>query len=298
MFSEFFAAIRVARVMSLIAARHIQTEIPSTQPYHHPLEQTLFEALNGASSGVFVHWGVYESGKSTAVRQMAWRLQEEAGRQVIVLQGYDFSWYRPVSTWLRRSIGIPEGTDEPLSQLLAKTATTLIIDHFDMRDKDNHGAERLELVRALIQESAQTQRFNVLLVMNSWERARELVDAGCGLVPSDAPARWTRDQLEALYATFPDSVKGKVGANKDELLRLATLSGTPEFLTCEARGYDISANHAVIRDREWRMGAKALYDDESAVSAASHDTMVGRFPDKNGRYHHEDLALVGPLAIC
>jgi hypothetical protein len=44
----------------------------------------------------------------------------------------------------------------------------------------------------LIEESKRerAKKFNVLLVLNSWERARELADAGCKLISS---ARWTRD---------------------------------------------------------------------------------------------------------
>ncbi len=80
----------------------------------------------------------------------------EAKRQVIVLQGYDFGgWLKPVGTCLRRTMGIPEGTDEPMPKLFSKPATTLIIDHADllMRDKDNRDVEFHGLVRALIEES-------------------------------------------------------------------------------------------------------------------------------------------------
>ena len=45
-------------------------------------------------------------------------------------------------------------------------------------------------MRELIKESETTKQFNVLLVLNSWEpeRAKELMDTGCKLVPDDAPA--------------------------------------------------------------------------------------------------------------
>ena len=295
MVSKFFTAIRVAYVASQITAKH-QLKPPPTLDYHHPIEQTLFDSLNGKSSGVFVHWGVYESGKSTAVREMAWRLQEEAGRQVIVLHGYDFSWIKPMSTRLRRAIRIPEDIHEPLSKLFESKATTLLIDNADMlmHEKDNRDVETLQLVRDLIKESEQTKTFNVLLVVNSWERAKELVDAGCELVPSDTPARWNRQQIESLFDTLPDEVKSGIGEKKSELLRLSTLSGTPGYLTFEAYGDKMSdkrsRNYAAMHDLEWRKGTKALYEGSQL------DT-EGRFPDRNGVYHHEDLKAL-PVPEC
>ena len=96
MFNEFFTAIRVAWVVGQIRARHVM-ERPYARAFHHPLEQSLFDTLNSSKSGVFVHWGVYGSGKTTAVRQAAWRLQEEAGRQVIIMQSFGFRfWKKPM----------------------------------------------------------------------------------------------------------------------------------------------------------------------------------------------------------
>ena len=303
MFSGFFTAVHVAYTASQITARHAQPKGPPLA-YHHPLEQVLFDALSGSSSGAFVHWGVYESGKSTAVREAAGRLQEEAGRQVIVVQGYDFTWRKPVAAWLRRGIGIPEDMREPLSSLFAKPGTTLVIDHADLLMRVDRGwdknrdVEFLELVQALIHESEQTKRFNVLLVVNSWERAKELVGAGCRLAPGDAPARWTRDQLETLLATLPDDVRSRVGERKDELLRLATLSGTPGYLNFEAysnskRGYD--ARHAAMHDLEWHRGIRGLHTPLLELPEwCRAETTEGRFPDKNCVYHHEDLASLRP----
>ena len=287
MFPDFLTAFRIAYVSNHIAARHTLTEC-SPLKYHHPLEQNLFDALNGSDSGVFVHWGVYESGKSTAVRETAWRLQEEAGRQVVVLHGHDFSWKKPGSVWLRHAIGIPVDTHEPLSTLFTKPSTTVIIDHADllMRDMDNRATDTLELVRALMIESGESKKFNVLLVLNSWERVWELVDVGCTLVPGDAPARWTREQLESLFSTLSDTEIDSVGEGREKLLRFSTLSGTPGYLLYEARGDRISPKHAAMHDLEWRMGLKALYEDSLQANCG----IGGRFPDKNGVYHHEDLA--------
>jgi hypothetical protein len=178
--------------------------------------------------------------------------------------------------------------DKPLSNFFTQD-TTILIDHFDMfmRDKDNLGDETLELVIKIIEESEQTKKFNVLLVVNSWERAQELVDAGCKLVPGDTPARWTRDQLETLYASLSDKVRSTMSGKEDELLRLATLSGTPGFLTFAAHGERISPKLAAMHDLEWRRGMKVLYG-ETQLDPAPH-VEEGRFPDRNGVYHHDDL---------
>ena len=94
MLGQFFTSMRIAWIAGQIAARH-RLEPSKVLPFHHPLAETLFSVLKKESSGVFVHWGVYESGKSMAAREAAWRLQEKAGKLVISLHGYDFFPYRP-----------------------------------------------------------------------------------------------------------------------------------------------------------------------------------------------------------
>ena len=290
MLEQLWATMRVAWVAGQISARH-KLGSPRVLAFHHPLVETLIDTLKTESSGVFVHWGVYESGKSTAARQAAWRLQEEAERQVIDFNGFEFSWLKPPVKRVRHAIGIPEDmTDKPLSEFFTRD-TTIIIDHFDifLRDKDNVGGETLEWVIKLIEESQQTKKFNVLLIVTSWERAQELVDAGCKLVPGDAPARWTRDDLETLYASLSDKTRSIMSEKEDELLRLSTLSGTPGFLTYEAcsERKRFSTTHAAMHDLEWRRGMKGLY--KQAHLDLSPHAEIGRFPDRNGVYHHEDL---------
>lgn len=295
MLEQLWATMRIAWVAGQISARH-RLELPKVLAYHHPLEQSLFDCLTSSKSGVFVHWGVYESGKSTAARQAAWRLQEEAERQVIAFEGLEFSWLKPPEKRLRHAIGVPEdmGDTKALSEFFMQN-TTIIIDHFDafMRDKDYSAAPTLDMVRELIKDSEASQKFNMLLVVTSWERAKELVDAGCILVPGDAPARWTRDDLETLYASLSDKGRSIMSEKEDELLRLSTLSGTPGFLTHET--YEAISGHkcfnparAAMHDLEWRRGMKALY--KQAQLDLSPHADEGRFPDRNGIYHHEDLA--------
>ena len=292
MLEKFVSTIQIAWVAGQISARH-RLKPPPTLAFHHPLVETLVNELNG-SVGVFVHWGVYESGKSTAVREAAWRLQENAMNQVIKLQSFDFHVNQPIQQELRRLIGVPaDMSDKPISEFFIQPDTTLVIDHADqlMRDKDRRGDEMLEMVRGLIKESEATQKFNVLLVVTSWERAKELVDAGCKLVPGDAPARWTREQIETLFATASEQVREKVGERKDKFLRLTTLSGTPGFLTYEAFNEKYDSRHAAMHDIEWCKGIKALYNTQQETPEWWPDTPAeGRFPDRNGIYHHKDLA--------
>ena len=289
MLKQFFKTIRIAWIAGQISANK-RVVSPPSMAFHHPLVQSLYRTLDESNSGVFVHWGVYESGKSMAVREAAWRLQEDAGRQVILLHGFDLWCVKGRKQALRQALGVPDDTHEPLSELFVKPATTLIIDHADLllRDKDNPGDETLEFVLELMKESETTQKFNVLLVFNSWECANELVDAGCKLVPAEAPGRWSREQLEHLFDTLPDQAKGIVSEKKDELLRLSTLSGTPGFLTYEiARDPGPDPRHAAMHDLEWRRGLKALYQQKQLCLEPHADE--GRFPDRNGVYHHEDL---------
>jgi len=298
MFANFFSAIRIAWIAGQIAVRHRLPQTP-TLPYHHPLVQTLVDELNG-STGVFVHWGVYESGKSTAVREAGWILQEKAGNLVISLQSYNCLCSERRYEKVRRAIGVPKDMyDKPLSDFFNKPDTTILIDHFDefmydRKDKDRtfdekYAAETIQMVLDLIKESASTQKFNVLLVVTSWERAKELVNLGCKLIPSDTPARWTKEQLETLFDTLPETVKSKVGEKRDEIMRTVSLSGTPGFLTFHAHSDQrFDSRYATMHDLEWHRGMKALYNQHD-LDLAPH-TEEGRFPDKNGIYHHEDLA--------
>ena len=102
-----------------------------------------------------------------------------------------------------------------------------------------------------------------------------------------SPAIWTKDQLEALYATFPDSVKDRVGERKHYLMRLSSLSGTPGVFTlgdvCDPGG----PKRATMLELEWHRGMKALYG-QTQMDLAPH-VVEGRFPDRNGIYHHSDL---------
>lgn len=284
MLVKLFSFLRIAYISALINAKHlIEPHSFRASVYHHPTEDALFHALSSScssASGVSVLWGAYESGKTTAVRNVALRLQNEGGRTVIIQQGYDFSYMQLSQQLLKRYMGAPHDTEEPLSKFLSKP-TTLIIDHFDLLMTDPlRAGEAVEFLRGLFIESAESGRFNVLVVVTSWEQALELRKSGCKVL-RDSSRRWTRAELTGLFETLPASVRAR-WPDEDELLTLSALSGTPGFLTFAASSEFACPRRAAALDREWRMGESALDGDPGGGD-------TGRFPDKNGVFHHGDL---------
>jgi len=288
MMERFFSQMRIIYISNMINAKNFlpnnnNNRNPNTV-FPHPLTGKLFDTLNKSPSGIYVHWGVYESGKSTAAKNAGLMLQNDSGRLVTLLNGYDFSWKPSMRSWLRTGIGIPDYA-KPLSTFFNKP-TTIIIDHFDLMMRDKRCNDTLDVLRELADESVATQKFNILLIVTSWERAIELRDIGCTVIES--PSRWTKDQLSSLFSTFPATVKEKYSSEeKEELMNLATLAGTPGYLTFEAHsGYKKGKpcpRYASIFDLEWRKGTAALTMNGKPPESP------GRFPDKDGIYHHEDL---------
>lgn len=278
MLEKFVKLIHVAYISNIINAKHTLQPLKVTS-YHHPIENYMFKVLNNSYAGTFVYWGVYESGKTTAVRNTGLRLQE-AGRSVILLHGYDFSWHKKMHHWLKHSVGVPVDTAEPISTFFIKP-TTIIIDHFDMMMKDERVDGILEFLRELSIESTDSCKFNILLVVTSWERALQLRKNGEKIL--DHPTRWTGDHLNALFSTFPGlyTPQWNYQEKSDEILRISTLAGTPGVLI-EGLERIPNEKRASILDLEWRKGTLAL-------EGKLHDNIVGRFPDKNGIFHWDDL---------
>ena len=285
MFTRLFTDLSVSYASALISARH-WTDTMSQLAYHHPAVQTLYDTLNGSPSGVFVHWGVYQSGKTTAVREAAWRLQDRAHRQVICLSSFNVSWSGKLDAALRQAIGVPaDMADQPLSRFFSNH-TTLVIDSFDLlMNREARTADTLTMVRDLIRESAATRRFNVLLVLTSWEHAKALADAGCTLV-GDSPSSWTPDQLEAFLASMPEHVAAQMGDNKDAIMRRSARSGTPCFMERLAGTGYTSPVYAYMLRLEWLKGTRALYDCADPPLAL----VEARFPDRHGVFHHQDMS--------
>jgi hypothetical protein len=279
MIGKFIDFIRVAWVAHSIEAAHSGGSNNAIndviQYYKRPgaLERVLFDELK-SNAGVFVHWGVYGSGKTFAQRKAAILLRN-AGRLVISTDGYHVLWEerRSLKTFLRRAIGIPTDLLEPISNFLTRP-TTVIIDDMDVvlrRAVDYRG-----YIKDLLNESRENPKFNVLLMVTSWEWCAELRNLGCTVVGS--PSRWTRDDLMGLYNNIPDSMREK--NDHEEVLTTSAIAGTPGELTFFATGKPM-ARHALTIKNEWRKGVKAL--DGLDVPEASS------FPGKDGIFHWDEL---------
>ena len=232
--------------------------------YSHPVENTMMDALK--RSGLYVHWGVYMSGKSRAALNAKSRLQAE-NHMVIHFNGFDFAGNKDALVWLRRRLGVPEGVQD----LSIKGPACVIIDHFEwcMYRQDHN-----DLLYALRETGV-----GVLLLVSSWERAMELCGAGCELLGNAGCGRWKAEELEALRMTLGHD-------QTEENMSLSVLSGTPMYLTLNHHDKDTQraavreARRAVIQDTEWRKGILAL---EQGVIMG-----VGTFPDRDGYFHWGD----------
>jgi len=247
------------------------------QGLYHPAEDAIFSALARSSSDVFVYWGVYESGKSTAVRNAGLKLQQR-DRLCVLLHGYDLTFPKDFASTLRMRIGIPKDGRASLSTYITHP-TSVVIDHFDMLGK--MADETIGPIRGL--------STNTLLVVSSWERALELRDKyGCKLIEPAGIGKWTRDQLETLFQTLPPSVRDKwEGQDKEELMQLSVMAGAAGYLTYVASedGEDkhkSKTRRAVILADEWRDGVRAL---DAGEEWKGKNCAVGRFPDKDGVFH-------------
>jgi hypothetical protein len=63
--------------------------------------------------------------------------------------------------------------------------------------------------RDLARESAETQKFNVLLLLTSWERVIQLRDSIAGSQILVSPSHWMPAELNALYHALPSAVHAK-----------------------------------------------------------------------------------------
>jgi hypothetical protein len=226
---------------------------------------------------MYVHWGVYESGKSWAASNAAIRLQNEHAKVVMLRHGWDFTYKTTVRDWLRVSIGIPNDyVDAKISTFLPDTSrTVMIVDHPDFLLK-HYGATSLV-------DSLRELEIPVLILVNSWERAVELKNSGCQLLGEPGFARWTEDELNELLKTYPEEIHAKDSATWLSLMGVGVLSGSPGIFSAgyhERGEKSKSANlrRAQLMHMEWQNGMRALQGQDMG------DT-TGRFPDKNGVFH-------------
>jgi hypothetical protein len=241
------------------------------------LEDAIVHVLSRDTRGarVYVHWGVYESGKSRAAKNAAIRLQEVSGKLVMLREGWDFTFKTNLRDWLRISIGIPDTrAEDKLSMFLPEdNRTVMILDHPDYLIKQ-HGE------RALV-DGLRELEIPVLILVNSWERAVELRKAGCELLGEPGLGRWTEAELNDLYKTFRGEIQAKCSAIKLELMDSAVMSGSPGILDhecCSSTVVKSNMLRAKLMHNEWINGMRALQGQDMGE-------ITGRFPDKNGMFH-------------
>ena len=274
-FVSFLHRVHLAQMSNFIQKRYaLSGELHGCR---HPLENAMFDALSSTGSNVYVHWGVYESGKSNAARNTALKLQK-SGLFAIYMHGFDFAWKPTMCEWLSHSIGLPGAVDHEwmgasgaeseihITKLLNKP-TSIIIDHFDdVMRRHNDTVEALQKLDT-----------KVMLVVSSYENALELCNKGCKLIGTPGCGKWSGDELNELFSTLSKADQDKwTGVRKEELMRLSTFSGSPGYLSFAIQN-GASKQRAEIYDKEWRNGIHAL--GSGVVEEA------GKFPDKNGNFH-------------
>ena len=247
----------------------------------HRLENAMVDTLN-ASQGIFIHWGVYETGKSTAARHAAQRLQDDHDRTVILRKGYDLVGLFQPDCDLYACLGLPSNS---FAQFLARP-TTLIIDHFDtfVWSVAKKNRPFMRSLMGMIAQARDNPNFNMLLIFNSWESAKDFKDAAnAKLVAHPDTGRWTEDELAALR-DITHIKHTHAPENCDEILRLSITGGSPGLLHFGLNDFEplkVSRARARIYENEWTQGTLAL--------TGGIPTGPGRFPDKEGIFHWERL---------
>ena len=270
----------------LMTASILHRPLLATQPNHmalllhsplirHPVHEYLYNALS-SQPGLFVHWGVYGSGKTISACETARRLRAE-GRTVVCLSGYDPSaWTAPtLREWVKQSCP-------------SSAAATLIINDFAPLMKLKEGA--IELLEELASDSAAT--FNALLCLTSWEWAMDIMRLPCApkLIGFPGCGRWNQAQIEEMAESLGmDPCSGPVFDS--------VKSGTPIFPPAQSGSY--YSRRAATLEAEWQKGIQALSSSLPSDAFTIPMTYVedsyyynpakcllgrGTFPDRNGHF--------------
>ena len=269
---QFFSFLRVVQVSTSIMSRHLITHDRRGQD--SLLEHAIVNAFGFQNKpGLFVHWGVFESGQTWAARNAAIRLQRNCGRFAMFVHGYDFSFKNTAREWLQANLGIPEDCRKDMIPMYLPFShkPMLIIDHADDVLK-HYGGKELVL-------SFQELGIPVLCLVKSWENALDLHNRGCQLLGTPGFSRWTESELLELYNTLPREIQDKCKHNKKAIVECAVLSGSPGILWHDAQlNAKPSMHRARLMDAEWKNGIRALNGEDM-------QGVTGRFPDKNGTFH-------------
>lgn len=237
------------------------------------LENTIVHTLSQNTPNIYVHWGVFESGKTRAARNAAIRMQGN-GSLVLLVQSYDFSYKANLRDFLRASIGVPDdrASDKLSTFLPANKKTSLMLDHPEFLLRKYGATALVEDLREL--------DIPILILTRSWEHAVDLKKLGCQLLGEPGLGRWTEDELNDLFKTFPKEIQDSANTTKLSLMGAAVLSGSPGILYSEShhRACKPHMHRARLMHNEWKNGMRALQGQDMG-------DITGRFPDKNDRFH-------------
>lgn len=268
--------LRTAAIINHIIYRHVH--VGKRIGLQSRLEDTIVQTLANTQTEpkIYVHWGVYESGKSMAANNAAIRLQDNT-KLAILLHGWDWSHKKIMREWLRIAIGIPDDyADAKISTFLPdKDRTVMILDHPDFLIQQ-HGEKGLV-------DGLRELEIPALILVNSWERAVELRNSGCQLLGEPGFGRWTEEELNELLKTFPEEIHAKDSATWLSLMGVGVLSGSPGIFSAgyHERGEKSKrANmyRAKLMNDEWVNGIRALNGEDM-------EGKTGKFPDKKGVFH-------------
>ncbi len=223
---------------------------------------------------VYVHWGAYESGKSRAAYNAAFRLQQMT-KPVMLLQGYHMNFATPVQKWLHESIHIDDDTTT-LSEFYEHDIQPLVIvDHADIVLKKQCAQS---VYGALVALGTPT-----LVIVSAWEHAVDLQALGARVIGQPGFARWTKDELRELYESMTPRLlscgKKLCAEEQENLMECAVIAGSPGILVDDAlENRQPNLRRAMLINAEWENGI-------SALRGGGDKGVTGRFPDKSGVFH-------------
>ena len=268
-----------------IAARHSSKHVGPARGIQSRLEDAIVATLLKPEPRIYVHWGVYQSGKAWAARNAAARLQA-TGRLVMLVHGYDYTYKPEIRDWLRVSVGVPDdrATDRLGSFL----------------PSDKHPVMILSSAESLIRRYGERSLVDALgelgipalIMVSSWERAVDLKEAGCRLLGEPGFGKWTPTELDLLWGRARPFTGGGKAQNLELVRECGELSGAPGILLHELdrakheRHSEPMLHRARLINAEWENGRRALNGEDMGGA-------TGRFPDKDGRFHWDEPRVSG-----
>ena len=214
----------------------------------HEVQKQLSDAMNDPGCGVFVHWGIEGSGKSIAAACLARKIRTEKGRSVLFLDSHSLI---SSSTAITMFCKMLPARDKPYNST-EPPPMSIIVDDLDRAAGWNE-AELRETITTLARISASSKRFNMLLLITSASRAREILNwnwrhiqligtPGCGM--------WQREHISQLLGT----------GVSDEVVNLCVRAGTPDFTVWSAKMPAIGRmrSNAERCALEWEKGQSEL----------------------------------------